>query len=305
MRRIALTTHQAKHLVVDNEELFAEVIRHFNVGGITEKMILPRAGEESMGLLKGKTAIITGGAQGIGLAITKRFYGEGANVVICDIAEDKLSEVASKMIPLQDKVLTVKADVTVEEDVQRVVCKAKETFGRIDSLVNNAGIVRTGKLEQANPSDWDIIMRTNAYAPWRFMVAVLPEMRKAGGGSIINISSINGIKAFPGDGIYCASKAALQILSQVMAMEVALDNIRVNLILPGFVEGTGFPVPIGTPGSIKEAYEMMSKVHPMGRNANPNDIAEAALFLASDQSAYITGVLLNVDGGRHMAMNRA
>jgi len=225
--------------------------------------------------------------------------------VICDIAEDKLSEVASKMIPLQGKVLTVKADVTVEEDVQRVVCKAKETFGRIDSLVNNAGIVRTGKLEQANPSDWDIIMRTNAYAPWRFMVAALPEMRKADGGSIINISSINGIKAFPGDGIYCASKAALQILSQVMAMEVALDNIRVNLILPGFVEGTGFPVPIGTLGSIKEANERMSKVHPMGRNANPNDIAEAALFLASDQSAYITGVLLNVDGGRHMAMNRA
>lgn len=256
-----------------------------------------------MGLLQGKTAVVTGGAQGIGLSIAKRFQDEGANVVICDIAEDRLSEVAPQS-SLQDQVLTVKADVTNEEDVKRVVRQAKETFGRIDILINNAGVVRIGSLEQADLSDWDVMMRTNTYAPWRFMVAVLPEMRRVGGGSIINISSINGIKAFPGDGIYCASKAALQILSQVMAMEVASDHIRVNLILPGFVEGTGFPLPIGNLSNIQEAHKMMGKVHPLGRNAEPKDIADAALFLASDQSAYITGVLLNVDGGRHMAMNR-
>ena len=256
-----------------------------------------------MGQLRGKTAIITGGAQGIGLSIAKRFQKEDANIVICDIARKKLSEVASQMFP-KERVLTVTANVTNEEDVKRVVRQAGEKFGRIDILVNNAGVVRLDRLEKADPSDWDVIMRTNTYAPWRFMVAVLPDMRKVGGGSIINISSINGIKAFPGDGIYCASKAALQILSQVMAMEVASDHIRVNLILPGFVEGTGFPVPIGNLGSKQEAYEMMSKVHPLGRNGKPNDIADAALFLASDQSAYITGVLLNVDGGRHMAMNR-
>lgn len=257
-----------------------------------------------MGQLQGKTAIITGGAQGIGLAIAKRFQDEGASVVICDIAENKLSEVASEM-SLEDRTLIVKADVMNEEDVKRVVRQASEKFGRIDILVNNAGVVRLGRLEQVDPSDWDVIMRTNTYAPWRFMVAVLPEMRKVGGGSIINTSSINGIKAFPGDGIYCASKAALQILSQVMAMEVASDHIRVNLILPGFVEGTGFPVPVGKLSGKQEAYKMMSKVHPLGRNGKPEDIADAALFLASDQSCYITGVLLNVDGGRHMAMNRA
>jgi len=128
------------------------------------------------------------------------------------------------------------------------------------------------------------------------MVAVLPEMRKSGGGSINKLSSINGIRAFPGDGIYCASKAALQTLSQVMAMEVAADNIRVNLILPGFVEGTGLPAPRG-------GYEDMRVLNPLQRNAQPKDIAEAALFLASDQSRHITGVLLNVDGGRHMATN--
>ncbi|NIQ37098.1 MAG: glucose 1-dehydrogenase [Proteobacteria bacterium] len=256
-----------------------------------------------MGLLDGKTAIVTGGAQGIGFAIAKRFHDEGAKVVVCDIAEDKLSEVSSKIPSHDGHVLAVRADVTVEGDIKQVVRETVEKFRRIDILVNNAGIVSVGRLDRTDPSVWEAIMGTNTYAPWRFMVAVLPEMRKAGGGSIINISSINGIKAFPGDGIYCTSKAGLQMLSQVMATEVASDNVRVNLILPGFVEDTGFPVPIAGQENLTACYDLMRSVHPLGRNAKPGDIANTALFLASDQSAYITGVLLNVDGGRHLAMN--
>jgi meso-butanediol dehydrogenase/(S,S)-butanediol dehydrogenase/diacetyl reductase len=170
--------------------------------------------------------------------------------------------------------------------------------------VNNAGVLKFGKLDQIEPRAWKILLRTNAFAPWRFMVAVLPEMRKAGGGSIINISSINGIKAFPGAGLYCASKAAQQMLSQVMAMEVAEDNIRVNSILPGLVEDTEFLYQEIGKEELPQFFESLRLLHPLGRNTKPKDVADAALFLASDQSVFISGVLLNVDGGRHLATNR-
>jgi NAD(P)-dependent dehydrogenase (short-subunit alcohol dehydrogenase family) len=257
-----------------------------------------------MGLLNRKTAIITGGATGIGLAIAKHFHDEGAKVVICDIKGDKLSEACSQISQSRERVHAVRADVTVESDIKRTVEETVEKFGGIDVLVNNAGVFRFGRLDRTAPSVWDTIMRTNAYAPWRFMVAVLPEMRKAGGGSIINVSSISGIKAFPGIGLYCTSKAALQMLSQVMAMEVADDNIRVNLILPGLVEDTELTLQEVGKENLVSFYESLRPLHPLGRNAKPKDIADAALFLASDQSEYITGVLLNVDGGRHMATNR-
>ena len=249
-----------------------------------------------MDQLKDKTAIVTGAGQGIGLAIAKRFHGEGANLVICDINDEKLFEAGETISEDKRAIEALKADIALDADINKVKQAAINRYGKIDILVNNAGVARLGRLEEAPTEDWEFVMRTNAYAPWRMMVAVLPEMRKSGGGIIINISSINGIKAFPGDGIYCASKAALQMLSQVMAMEVAADNIRVNLILPGFVEGTGLPVPRG-------GYKNMRKVHPLRRNAKPKDIADAALFLASEQSQHITGAMLNVDGGRHMATN--
>jgi NAD(P)-dependent dehydrogenase (short-subunit alcohol dehydrogenase family) len=194
--------------------------------------------------------------------------------------------------------------VTLEDNIQKVVSQAIGYFGGINILVNNAGFLRIGKLEQADHIAWRDVMRTNAYAPWQFMVAVLPEMRKAGGGSIINISSINGIKAFPGMGIYSASKAAQQMLSQVMAMEVAEDNVRVNSILPGLVEDTEFLYEEIGKENLPDFFASLKSLHPLGRNTKPEDVADAALFLASDQSEFITGVLLNVDGGRHLATNR-
>jgi NAD(P)-dependent dehydrogenase (short-subunit alcohol dehydrogenase family) len=257
-----------------------------------------------MGVLNGKTAIVTGGASGIGFVIARRFYDEGANVVPCDIKGDKLDKVFFEMSQKGQRVHIVPADVTVEDDIKRVVEEGAGKFGSIDILVNCAGVLTFGKLEEADPLIWDTIMRTNAYGAWRFMIAVLPEMRKAGGGSIVNISSINGIKAFPGVGIYCTSKAALQMLSQVMAMEVAADNIRVNLILPGLVEDTEFLFPMIGKENVTKFYDSLRPIHPLGRNAKPEDVADAALFLASEQSRFITGVLLNVDGGRHMATNR-
>lgn len=257
-----------------------------------------------MGLLDAKTAIVTGGAGGIGLAIARRFHAEGARVVMCDIKADKLPQACAQLSQRGERVHAVTADVTVEEDIQRTVAETVAKFGGVHVLVNNAGLLHFGKLDESAPSVWDRIMRTNAYAAWRFMVAVLPEMRRAGGGAIINISSINGIKAFPGAGLYCASKAALQMVSQVMAMEVAADNIRVNLILPGLVEDTDFVLEEVGAENLAGFYQSLRPLHPLGRSAKPEDVAKAALFLASEQSDFITGVLLNVDGGRHMATNR-
>lgn len=257
-----------------------------------------------MGLLNAKTAIVTGAASGIGFAIVGRFHAEGANVVPCDIRGEKLDRAFADLCQKERRIHAVAADVTVEDDIKKVVREAVGKFGGIDLLVNCAGALAFGKLEEADPPVWDRIMRTNAYGAWRFMVAVLPEMRKAGGGSIVNISSINGIKAFPGQGIYCTSKAALQMLSQVMAMEVADDNIRVNLILPGLVEDTDFLFPVIGREKVAAFYDRLRPIHPLGRNAKPEDVADAALFFASEQSRFITGVLLNVDGGRHMATNR-
>ena len=129
-------------------------------------------------------------------------------------------------------------------------------------------------------------------------------MKKAEGGSIINISSMAGVKAFPGAGAYCTSKAALQMMSQTVAMENAADQIRVNCILPALVEDTELANEIVGEEGVLEFWDKLRLLHPMGRNGRPADIADAALFLASDQSSWITGALLNVDGGRHMATNR-
>jgi NAD(P)-dependent dehydrogenase (short-subunit alcohol dehydrogenase family) len=257
-----------------------------------------------MGQLDGKTAIITGAAGGIGLAIAQRFHREGAGIVVCDRKEDQLAESSKQFSPKGERILIVQADVMLENDIKKVVSQTVERFKGINILVNNAGVVRFGKLEEADHIAWQDVMRTNAYAPWQFMVAVLPEMRKAGGGSIINISSINGIKAFPGMGIYSASKAAQQMLSQVMAMEVAEDNIRVNSILPGLVEDTEFLYQEIGKANLSDFFASLKSLHPLGRNTKPKDVADAVLFLASDQSEFITGVLLNVDGGRHLATNR-
>ncbi|MDP1990509.1 MAG: SDR family oxidoreductase [Syntrophales bacterium] len=257
-----------------------------------------------MGLLDGKTAIITGGATGIGLGIAKLFHSEGAKIVLCGRRMDKLTEASTRICQSGEAVYTVQADVKVETDIKRIVEAAVKKTGRIDILVNNAGIRKYGKLEEIDPVLWDAMVNTNTRAPWRLMVAVLPEMRKVGRGSIINISSIAGTKAFEGNGVYGTSKAALQHLSQVMAMEVASENIRVNVICPGVVEDTEVFDSIVGKENIQKRYDQFRGLHPLGRNGKPRDIADAALFLASDQSSWITGIILPVDGGRHLATNR-
>ena len=257
-----------------------------------------------MGQLDNKTAVITGGGTGIGRAIAKRFHDEGAFVTITGRRNEKLIETSKAISPVGERILHVSADVTLEKDIKELLAFAAEKMGGIHILVNNAGVMRFGQLGETPVSDWDLMMMTNAWGPWRLMVHVLPYMKEAGGGSIINISSIAGIKAFPGAGVYCASKAALQILSQTAAMENAPYKIRVNCILPALVEDTELAAPAVGEENVAQFYEKLRPLHPMGRSGTPPDIAKAALFFASERSSYITGTLLNVDGGRHLATNR-
>lgn len=257
-----------------------------------------------MGLLEGKTALITGGGTGIGREIAKKFYDEGAAVVLCGRRKEKLDEAVAAIAPDGARAHAIPADITREEDIVRLIDETVAATGRLDILVNNAGVMRFGALHETPSEEWDLMMKTNAFGPWRVMVHAVPRMKEAGGGAIINLSSISGIKALPGAGVYCTSKAALQMVTQVMAMETAADNIRVNLILPALVEDTELANPIFGVENIPAFYDRLRSLHPMGRNGKPKDIADAALFLASEQSSWITGVMLNVDGGRHLATNR-
>jgi NAD(P)-dependent dehydrogenase (short-subunit alcohol dehydrogenase family) len=257
-----------------------------------------------MNRLAGKVAIVTGGGTGIGRAIARRFHEEGAFVSVFGRRRDKLDETCGLLSPTRERVLAVNGDITVDDDIRRLIDEVTRQAGKIDIVVNNAGVMRFGKLEESSPATWDLMMKTNAYGPWRMMALVLPVMRRNGGGSIINLSSLAGIKAFPGSGLYCASKAALQTLSQVMAMEAAPDHVRVNCLLPALVEDTELADPIIGTANIPGFWDKLRPLHPLGRNGKPRDIADAALFFASDESAWITGTLLSVDGGRHMATNR-
>jgi NAD(P)-dependent dehydrogenase (short-subunit alcohol dehydrogenase family) len=187
--------------------------------------------------------------------------------------------------------------MTVGSDIKRVVEEAVKKSRRIDILANNAGIMRFGKLEGVSPSLWDGLVNVNAPGPWRLMVFVLPEMRKVAGRSIVNISSTAGIRAFSGSGLCGAAKAVLQKFSQVLAMEVASENIGVNVICPGMVEDTELNDTIVGKENVHKRYDQWRPLHPLQRDGKPKNIADAALFLATDQSSWITGIILNVDGG--------
>ena len=254
--------------------------------------------------VKDKISLVTGAAQGIGKAIALKLAEEGSNVVLVDVNKEKCEEVSKEIQTKNRKSWVYKVDVSDFKQVEELFGNEIEKWGRIDILVNNAGIMRFGMLHETPIEEWESMMNTNVFGPWRLMVHAVPYMRKVGGGSIINLSSIAGIKAFPGSGIYCTSKSALQTISQVMSMETAADNIRVNLILPALVEDTELAIPIFGKENIPDFYNRLRNLHPLGRNGKPKDIADAALFFASVESSWITGVMLSVDGGRHLTTNR-
>ena len=241
--------------------------------------------------LQGKVAIVTGGASGMGRSEATIFAREGARVVVADILEKEGQEVAKS---IGDAARFMKLDVTSEPDWQALVATAEREFGKLDILVNNAGISGTYTADLASTEAWDRLMDINAKGTFLGMKHAVPALKRAGGGAIVNISSISGFAGQLGVHMaYNASKGAVRIMTKAGAVQWARDNIRVNSVHPGFMPAMRTSV-----GSAKPEWrEKVLAAVPMRREGKVEEVAHAVLFLASDEASYITGTELVVDGG--------
>ena len=240
--------------------------------------------------LTNKTAIITGGGSGIGQACAWAFYQEGANVVLFGRREDKLKETAQE---LGSRAMTVSGDMTRSEDLDRLVQETLSKFHRIDILVNNAGLFKGAPLHEISDEQYDEMMNINMRAVFQLTRRVLPVMMEQKSGNIIHISSILGIIAVPQVAVYNISKGALNQFSRSIAVEYGSYGIRSNSICPGLIE-TDMNADLMKDEALMQEW---SKGYPIGRFGKPEDVANACLFLASDESSFITGTVLPVDGG--------
>jgi len=242
--------------------------------------------------LKDKVAIVTGASRGIGQAIAVEFARQGAKVVLSATSIDNLKETEDQLKALNlTEYLLTQANVTIQDEVNLVVKKALDTYGKVDILLNNAGITRDGLLALMPEKDWDDVLSTNLKSVFLFTKACVKPMVRQRSGSIINISSVIGLIGNAGQANYAASKAGMIAFSKSTAKELAKRNIRANVIAPGFIKTQM------TDKLSPEQQEKIKEQIPLGRMGEPQDIAEVALFLASEASRYVTGQVLVVDGG--------
>ena len=245
--------------------------------------------------LENKVALISGGARGIGAAIARIFAQEGARTVIGDILEEEGRRTAAEITESGGECHFVRLDVTSEADWEQAANAVITRFGRLDILVNNAGISARGTVEETSEADWTRTMDINVKGAFLGTRQVIPVMRAGGGGSIVNISSGAGIAPQPGtSGAYAASKGAVRIFSKATAVQYARDNIRCNSVHPGPIETTMLRA---TRPDASALEAMMGRV-PLGRFGRPEEIAYGVLYLASDESSFVTGSELVIDGGR-------
>ncbi len=248
--------------------------------------------------LEGRVGLVTGASRGIGRAIALRLAQAGAKVVVCSRKPDGVQSVADEIQAAGGQALAVQAHVGKAEDVAALVTRTLALWGRIDIVVNNAGTnPHFGPLLTADEGQFDKIMDTNVKGAFRLCKAIVPYMEQQGGGKIINIASIAGLRPSPAMGVYCVSKAALLMLTQVLAMELGRANIQVNAIAPGVIKTRLSEALWQTPQIAEPILGRM----PLGRFGEPEDIAGLALYLASPASDYITGAVFVVDGGLNVA----
>ncbi|MCH8989378.1 MAG: glucose 1-dehydrogenase [Chloroflexi bacterium] len=243
--------------------------------------------------LNGKVALITGAARGQGAAEARLFAQEGAKVVLADVSDQEGSAVAAEIAEAGGDALYVHLDVTNEGDWDRAIQSAVSTFGKIDILVNNAGIWRRGHVLETSSEQWDLVLGVNAKGVFLGTKAAIPEMRKAGGGSIINISSTAGLVGSRTSSAYSASKGAVRIFTKSTAIQYAAEGIRANSIHPGPID-TDMGDQVWPDADSRERAVARTAIARMG---TAQDIAYGALYLASDESSFVTGAELVIDGG--------
>ena len=246
--------------------------------------------------LEGKVAIVTGAAMGIGARIAELLLAAGTTVVAGDIAYDTLEQRFSGT----GGVHICRTDVRRRADCEALASAAIDQHGRVDILVNNAGITRRALLADTTDELWNEVLQTNLASAFYMARTVVPSMQARGGGAIVNIASINAIRGNLELTAYGASKGGMTGMTRVMAMELAPDNIRVNALCPGTVDTPMNDEYLDAVDDPEATTEMLVAKHPLGRIATADDVAWAALFLASDRASFITGVSLPIDGGRHL-----
>jgi meso-butanediol dehydrogenase / (S,S)-butanediol dehydrogenase / diacetyl reductase len=243
-----------------------------------------------VGALNGKSAIVTAASSGIGLAIAKRFSAEGASIVAVGRSRERLENALAGLPPNQ--VAVVDGDVVEEETVSRSISAARERFGGLDILVNGVGQASFADVVATSREEWDAVIRTNLTSAFLFCQAAVVAMRERGGGAIIQISSLQGVRGDYGSVAYASTKAALNNLTRAMALDHGVDGIRVNAVAPGLIET---PRTVAVPDARRVA---IARSTPLRRTGSPEEVASAVAFLASQDASYITGVILPVDGGR-------
>lgn len=251
-----------------------------------------------MGRVEGEVAVVTGGALGIGRATCLLLAREGAKVAVTDVMEKEGAEVAREIEREGGSAKFRKLDVTNEAEIKRVFAEVQKTFGNITVLVNNAGIAGANKpTHEITEEEWDQVMAVNVKGPFFCTKHSVPQMKKAGKGSIINLSSIYGLVSSMDVPPYHASKGALRLMTKTDALFYAKDKIRVNSVHPGFIWTPMVENHLKKLGDVEAGKQALIMLHPIGRLGEAEDIAYAILYLASDESSFVTGSELVVDGG--------
>lgn len=247
--------------------------------------------------LAGKVALITGGGTGIGRACALRFVAEGAKVVVAGRRKDLLDQVAQE-IGGSEEALAIECDVTQRASVEKTISATIERFGLLNVVVNNAGTMTPGTAEETSDEQWDSMIDTNLKGTFLVSRAALAAMRRAGGGSIVNMSSVYGLVGQTRRAAYAASKGGVTLLTRAMALDHAKENIRVNCICPSLVETEiARALFAAAPDPAAARRDRLASV-PMGRAGKPEEIAALAAYLASDESAWVTGTAYSIDGGQ-------